>query len=450
MRKTADRERILIVDDSPETLEMLERNLKSEGYDVVTASGVAEAIKTLDDVIADLVITDYKMPKNSGMDLIRYVRENLRNTEVMMITGYATVEGAVEAIKAGAEEYITKPFTDEELFAAVRQVLDKRRLRMASQDRLPQSIKSQYGILGESEPMNAVFGAITKAASTPATVLITGQSGTGKELVARAIHYSSKRASAPFLPVNCGGIPESLLESELFGYVKGAFTGALESRAGFFQTADGGTIFLDEVSETSLSMQVKLLRVLQEKEICMVGSTQPRKVNVRILAATNKNLLSLVKKGSFREDLFYRLNVIEITIPPLQERGDDIILLARHFAKKFSDEVEKPEQTFSEKALEILRNYAWPGNVRELENVVHRLVVMTDSDLIDVPDLPDLMRYAGVREHGLNRTLVEVEAKHIRDVLASVGGNKTQAAQILGIDRKTLRAKMKRLGMDSA
>jgi DNA-binding NtrC family response regulator len=450
VKKEADRELILIVDDSPETVEMLERNLKSEGYEVITASGVAEAIKTLDDVIADLVITDYKMPKNSGMDLVRYVRENLRNTEVMMITGYATVEGAVEAIKAGAEEYLTKPFTDEELFAAVRQVLDKRRLRLAGQDRLPQSIKSKYGILGESEPMNDVFSAIAKAASTPATVLITGQSGTGKELVARAIHYSSKRASAPFVPVNCGGIPESLLESELFGYVKGAFTGAMESRAGFFQTADGGTIFLDEVSETSLSMQVKLLRVLQEKEICMVGSTQPRKVNVRILAATNKNLLSLVKKGSFREDLFYRLNVIEISLPPLQDRGDDIILLARHFAKKFSDEVEKPEQRFSEKALEILRNYAWPGNVRELENVVHRLVVMTDSDVIDVPDLPDLMRYTGVRERGLNRTLVEVEAKHIRDVLASVGGNKTRAAQVLGIDRKTLRAKMKRLGMDPA
>jgi DNA-binding NtrC family response regulator len=424
MRNITEKERILVVDDSPETLELLERNLRSEGYEVLRASSVAEAIKILDDTIADLVITDYKMPKNSGMDLIRYVRENLRNTEVMMITGYATVEGAVDAIKSGAEEYLTKPFTDEELFTAVRGVLDKLKLRMASQDRLPQSVKSQYGILGESEPMNQVFSAITKAASTPTTVLITGQSGTGKELVARAIHYSSKRASAPLVPVNCGGIPETLLESELFGYVKGAFTGALESRAGFFQTADGGTIFLDEVSETSLAMQVKLLRVLQEKEIFMVGSTQPRKVNVRILAATNKSLLGLVKKGSFREDLYYRLNVIEIAIPPLQERGDDIIL-------------------------EILRNFAWPGNVRELENLVHRLVVMTDSNLIDVPDLPDLMRYAGVREKGLHRTLIEVETTHIRSVLASVSGNKTRAAEILGIDRKTLREKMKRLKLDT-
>jgi len=445
MKNGAEKNLILIVDDSPKTLEMLERNLRSEGYDVVAAPDVAEAIRILDDAPADLVITDLKMPGTSGMDLIRYVRENLKNTEVMMITGYATVEGAVNAIKAGAEEYLTKPFTDEELFSAVRRALDKLKRRVASQDSLPQDIASRYGILGESEPVYQVLSAITKAASTPATVLITGQSGTGKELVARAIHYSSKRASAPFLPVNCGGIPESLLESELFGYVKGAFTGALESRAGFFQTADGGTIFLDEVSETSLAMQVKLLRVLQDKEVCMVGSTQPRKVNVRILAATNKDLLSLVKKGVFREDLYYRLNVIEIAIPPLHDRGDDIILLTRHFARKFAKEVEKPEPRFSDRALAILRNYAWPGNVRELENVVHSLVVMTDARIIDVPDLPALMRFAGVREKGVNRTLVEVESEHIRNVLASVGGNKARAAEILGIDRKTLRRKTKRL-----
>ncbi len=440
-----EKERILIVDDSPATLEMLERNLTAEGYEVLAASGVAEAIKILDDTPTDLVITDYKMPKTSGMDLIRYVRENLKNTEIMMITGYATVQGAVDAVKAGAEEYLTKPFTDEELYQAVRRALEKLKLRLSVQERTPQNIKSRYGLLGESEPMNQVFNFIEKAASTPATVLITGQSGTGKELVSRAIHYSSKRASAPFVPVNCGGIPETLLESELFGYVKGAFTGALESRAGFFQTADGGTIFLDEVSETSLAMQVKLLRVLQEKEVCLVGSTQPRKVNVRIVAATNKNLLSLVKKGTFREDLYYRLNVIEISLPPLLDRGDDILLLAKHFAQKFSEEVEKPEPRFTDKALELLRNYAWPGNIRELQNVIHSVVVMADSDVIDGPDLPALMRYAGVRGTGLQRTLAEVEAEHIRAVLASVKGNKTRAAEILGIDRKTLRERTKRL-----
>ncbi len=446
MKNSKEKERILIVDDSPETLEMLERNLRSEGYEVLSAGSVVDAIEILQDTAVELVITDYKMPKSTGMDLIRYVSENLKNTEVIMITGYATVEGAVEAIKSGAEEYLAKPFTDEELFSAVRHSLDKRRMRIASQDQHPQTMMSRFGILGESEPMTQLYGAIVKAASTPATVLITGQSGTGKELVARAIHYSSNRASAPFVPVNCGGIPETLLESELFGYVKGAFTGALESRAGFFQTADGGTIFLDEVSETSLAMQVKLLRVLQDKTVCMVGSTQPRKVDTRIVAATNKDLMSLVKKGSFREDLFYRLKVIEIAIPPLQDRADDIILLTRYFARKYSREVEKPEPRFSDRALEILRNYAWPGNVRELENVVHSLVVMTDSDEIDVPDLPDLMRFTRVRENGLHRTLNEVEATHIRNVLATVGGNKTRAAEILGIDRKTLREKMKRLG----
>ncbi len=450
MKNRVEKERILIVDDSPATLEMVERNLSSEGYEVLSVPGVAEAIRILDDTPIDLVITDLKMPGMSGMDLIRYVRENLKNTEVMMITGYATVDGAVDAIKAGAEEYLTKPFTDEELYAAVGRALEKLRLRLATQDRMPQTIKSRYGLLGESEPMNRVFNAIGKAANTPATVLIAGQSGTGKELVARAIHYSSKKASAPFVPVNCGGIPETLLESELFGYVKGAFTGAVESRAGFFQTADGGTIFLDEVSETSLAMQVKLLRVLQEKEICMVGSTQSRKVNVRILAATNKDLLTLVKKGSFREDLYYRLNVIEIVIPPLQDRGEDILLLANHFAREFSAEAEKPQPRFTDKALEMLRNYTWPGNVRELQNVVRSVVVMTDSDVIDGPDLPALMRYAGVRESGLHRTLAEVEAEHIRNVLASVGGNKTRAAGILGIDRKTLRERTKRLEAGNA
>jgi len=450
MKKAHHKERILIVDDSAETLEMLERTLSLEGYRVFAALGVAEAVKVLDDTDVDLVITDYKMPKVSGMDLIRYVRENLKNTEVMMITGYATVEGAVDAIKAGAEEYLSKPCTDEELFHAVRQALDKLRLRVASQDRMEENILSRYGLLGESAAMREVSSAVAKAASTTATVLITGQSGTGKELVARAIHYSSKRASAPFVPVNCGGIPEGLLESELFGYVKGAFTGAIESRAGFFQTADGGTIFLDEVSETSLAMQVKLLRVLQDREICMVGSTQPRKVNVRILAATNKNLRGLVKKNSFREDLYYRLNVIEIPIAPLQDRGDDILLLARYFAGKYSEESANGELRFSDKALEILRDYAWPGNVRELENVIQRLVVMTDSNFIDAPDLPELMRYSAVRGAGVQRTLAAVEAAHIRTVLAAVDGNKTRAAEILGIDRKTLREKLKKLEAEPA
>jgi two-component system response regulator HydG len=382
------------------------------------------------------------------MALIRHVRENYRDTEVVMITGYATVEGAVEAVKTGAEEFLTKPFTDEELLSAVRRALDKLHLRKAGQVEPHPDARARYGLLGESQAMNKVFAAIAKAASAPVTVLITGESGTGKELVARAIHYTDPRASAPFVPVNCGGIPEGLLETELFGYVKGAFTGAVESRAGFFQTADGGTVFLDEISETSLSMQVKLLRVLQDKEVCMVGSSRTRKVDVRILAATNKDLLSLVDRGLFRGDLFYRLNVIEISVPPLRARGDDILLLAGHFARRFSEELGRPEPRFSDKALGVLRNYSWPGNVRELENVIKRLVLMTEGDLIDVPDLPSLMRFSGSRETGVNRTLLEVESEHIRNVLASVGGNKTRAAEILGIDRKTLREKLRKVDPD--
>jgi DNA-binding NtrC family response regulator len=243
--------------------------------------------------------------------------------------------------------------------------------------------------------------------------------------------------------VNCGAIPEELLESELFGHVKGAFTGATETRAGFFQTADGGTIFLDEISETSLSMQVKLLRVLQDKEVCMVGSARPRKVDVRVLASTNKDLPTLVKKGLFREDLFFRINVIVIEVPPLRERGDDILQLAHHFAERFSQESGKPTPRLSDEALQVLRNYRWPGNVRELENVIQRLVVMTEGDLIDVPDLPSLMRFSALGGLGFNRTLAEVETEYIQNVLASVGGNKTRAAEILGIDRKTLREKLK-------
>jgi DNA-binding NtrC family response regulator len=293
--------------------------------------------------------------------------------------------------------------------------------------------------------MQIVFTAIAKAASTSATVLITGESGTGKELVARAIHYNSPRSSAPFVPVNCGAIPEELLESELFGHIKGAFTGATETRAGFFQTADRGTIFLDEISETSFSMQVKLLRVLQDKEVIMVGSTRPRKVDVRILASTNKDLTTLVKKGLFREDLFFRINVITIDLPPLRDRGEDLLLLIQHFTKQFTKELGKPIPQFSDQALQVLKNYHWPGNVRELENVIQRLVLMTDGGLIEIPDLPSLMRFSALRETGFHRPLAEVEAEYIRNVLASVGGNKTKAAEILGIDRKTLRERLNKI-----
>lgn len=445
MTPDSKKETLLVVDDTPNTLELLQRKLGSQGYQVYTAPDVAQAIKILESTPVDLVITDLKMPKVSGLDLVRHIRENLKDTEVMMITGYATIEGAVKAIKVGAEEYLPKPFTDEELCSAVRRVLSKLHSRRAVRNLTPSRSVTPQGLIGESGVMLQVFDAISKAASTSATVLISGESGTGKELVARAIHYSSSRVSAPFVPVNCGGIPEGLLESELFGHVKGSFTGATDSRAGFFQTADGGTIFLDEISETSLAMQVKLLRVLQDKEVYMVGTTHPTKVDVRILAATNKDLLRLVEKEIFREDLFFRLNVISIAIPPLRERGDDIVLLINHFTAKFGKELAKPIPRFTEKVLRAFKTYDWPGNVRELENVIQRLLIMTDSDTIDVPDLPSLMRFSAQRVAGLNRSLAEVEAEYIRNVLASVNGNKTKAAQILGIDRKTLREKIQKI-----
>ncbi len=437
-------EKILVVDDSPDTLEVIRRNLVSQGYKVFTAPGVEEALGILSSTSVDLVITDLKMPRASGLDLVRHVRENLKNTEIIMITGFASIEGAVMAVKMGAEEYLAKPFTDDELFTAVKKSLEKLKMRRTANGKLPTQVSDDsFGLIGVSRSIRNVFDSIRKVTSTSANVLIIGQSGTGKELVARAIHYSGKKTSTPFVPVNCGGIPEGLLESELFGYVKGAFTGATETRAGFFQTADGGTIFLDEVSETSLSMQVKLLRVLQDKEVFMVGATKPHKVNVRILAATNKDLIGLVKKGLFREDLYFRLNVITISIPPLRERGDDILILANHFAERFAAEMPRAAPRFSDRALEVLKNYYWPGNVRELENVIQRLVVMTDGDIIDAPDLPSLMRFSPLRQTGFDRPLAEVEAEYIKNVLTSVGGNKTKAAEILGIDRKTLREKLK-------
>ena len=437
------RVRILVVDKAPDTLEVLQRNLASQGYQVFTAAGVAEAIRILEEARVDLVITDSKMPKVSGIDLVRHVRENFRETEVMMITGYATIGGAVAAMKTGAQEYLPKPFTDEELFSAVRRSLEALRARTPAESHAEKASAPLGNLLGESRAMGDVFRAIVKAAGTSATVLLSGESGTGKEVVARAIHYTSGRAAAPFVPVNCGGIPEGLLESELFGHLKGAFTGATESRAGFFQTADGGTIFLDEIGDTSLSMQAGLLRVLENREVCMVGSSKPRQVDVRIIAATNKDLHRLVNKGAFREDLYYRLDVFTIAIPPLRERENDILLLVRHFASGFAAEMGKPVPEFSDKALQVLKSYHWPGNVRELQNVVHRLVIMNEGSLVEVPDLPSLMRFSALRGGtGLKRTLAEVEDEHIRNVLAGAGGNKTRAAKILGIDRKTLRSKL--------
>ena len=443
---TPDAVSILAVDDSPDALELLKRHLEPAGYKVIGATSAEEASRILKDACFELVITDMKMPRVSGLDLIRHIRSNYKNLGILMVTGYPSIGDAVEAVRLGAENYLAKPFTKKELLAAVQALLANQRKRSLDYP----AATPPSGIIGESEPMQTIFRAIGKAAAVRANVLITGESGTGKELVARAIHYQSDRASHPFVPVNCGGIPENLLESELFGHVKGAFTGATETRAGFFQTGNKGTIFLDEVGETSASMQVKLLRVIQEKELCMVGSTRTQKIDVRIIAGTNKNLQGLIKRERFREDLFYRLNVINIEMPPLRMRHGDVLPLVRYFSAKYAEEMGRRAPRYSDRALEILRGYYWPGNVRELENLVQRLMAMVDGDLIDSPDLPANMRSDCISsEAGLNRTLVQVETEYIRHVLDSVAGNKTKAARILDIDRKTLREKLKRGGVDA-
>jgi two-component system response regulator HydG len=439
--------RVLVVDDAQDTVEVLSRNLASRGIRVTAAASAMEAIGVLDSSPIDLVITDFHMPGVDGMDLTRYVRENRPDTEVVMITGYGSIGNAVTAMKAGAGEYLTKPFTDKELFDAIERALDALGARRLAQGRTLSLPAAPQGLIGQSEAMRGVLAMIGKAASVSAPVLVSGESGTGKEMVARAIHYTSPRSSAPFVAVNCGAIPETLIESELFGHVKGAFTGADQSRAGYFQTAEGGTLFLDEIAETSPGMQVRLLRAIQDGEVAMVGSPKTIKVNARVIAATNKDLSGLVAKGLFREDLFYRLNVIPIEIPPLRERGDDLLLLLRCFTERHAREYGKAIPQYSDHALASLRRHVWPGNVRELENVVQRLVLLDEKGLIDAPDLPELMRFSAPRSRVADRRLDSVEAEYIAEVLAGVEGNKSRAAHILGIDRKTLAIKLRKYGI---
>ena len=433
--------RILVVDDSEDALEVVQSLLEDEGYEVRTSSSVDQAMEILGHDFFDIIITDLRMPKISGLDLIRHVRQNLKDVEIMMITGYPSIEGAVTAVKTGAEHYLAKPFTDKELIDAVESIVEKVIRKRSAHGRGP--LVQNFGIIGTSRPMRKVFQQIRKAGENQATVHIFGESGTGKELVARAIHYAGSRRSGPFVSVNCTAIPENLIESELFGHFKGAFTGAAGTRAGFFQIADGGTLFLDEIGDASLAMQAKLLRAIQEKIIYKVGSGTPTSVDTRLICATNKHLLNLIDKGIFREDLYYRINVIDITLPPLRERQEDILPLINFFHGKFARELGRPTPLFSDEALQRLMAYSWPGNVRELENVVQKLILMVDGESIELSDLPETMRFRRIPAGRPDRSLAEQEAEYIRDVLQSVNGNKTKAAAILKIDRKTLRQKLK-------
>jgi DNA-binding NtrC family response regulator len=446
-KQSGQRYSILAVDDNRNALEIIRRILGQSGYEVITRENVPDAVKLLNDYRIDLVITDMKMPKHTGFDLIRYVSENYYDTAVIMITAYPSIEGAVEAIKMGADDFLAKPYTDDELMSVVRQSLERLAAQRATQNRL--ELEASFGIVGRSKPMKKVFKLIAKAATMTANVLISGESGTGKELVARAIHYNSPRSSAAFVPVNCTAIPESLIESELFGHEKGAFTGANVARAGFFEVAAGGTIFLDEIGDASQNLQAKLLRVLQNKEIIKVGSSQVVKVDARIVAATNKELLDLINRKLFREDLYYRIDVIDIPIPPLRERSEDVPLLIQHITAQLCEEIGSEPLSFSDRAMKTMTAYSWPGNVRELENLIQKLTVTVDNNRVDITDLPGPMRFSIDHKIGLNRSLVAVENEHIQNVLASVSGNKTQAAKILKIDRKTLREKLKRIAADN-
>ncbi len=437
--------RILVVDDAAPTREIIERHLRAQGHDVRTAPNVAAAMSLLRNDRFDLVLTDLRMPGADGLELVRHIRDHHRWTGCIMLTGFATVGGAVLAMREGVQDYLSKPFSEAELQTAVRSALAKIKLRRDLESSAP--VTTPDGMIGRSPEMQRVYRLIARAADTTAPVLITGESGTGKELVARAIHYRGPRRGSAFQAVNCAAIPEPLLESELFGHVKGAFTGAVNARDGFFAAADGGTLFLDEVGELSPIAQAKLLRVLQEQQVQPVGADQPRKVDVRIIAATNRDLERRAVAGEFRQDLFFRLHVLPIELPPLRDRGDDVILLFRHFLAAASGATAgvSSQPRVSEAAIEAMRRYPWPGNVRELQNLAQRLVILSDSGVIDTVDLPAPMRHSA--QHAppgdATQSLREVEIEHIRRVLASVDGNKTKAAAILGIDRKSLREKLK-------
>ncbi|MEQ3499809.1 sigma-54 dependent transcriptional regulator [Tenacibaculum sp. SSH1-16] len=436
------KENILIVDDDVHILELLHRHLQSWNYHTYKAVSVKEAVTILRDTPIDLLITDLKMPEVDGFELVKFVSEHYPKLPKLIVTGYPSVQDSLEAIKSGVVAYLTKPFTKDELKTAMDDALKKaeKSHKKTTQEK---EKKDFYGdMIGASEKINEIFQIIDRVKNNKATVSIKGESGTGKELVARAIHYEGKFAKGPYIAVNCGAIPENLLESELFGYIKGAFTGADSNRNGFFQAANGGTIFLDEIGNASLNVQSKLLRALQEKEVVKVGAQKTEKVDVRIIAATNNNLKEMIQKRTFREDLFYRLTVVEIEVPPLRERKEDISMLVEKFLFKYGVEYKDRFVKISPKALAILQRYNWPGNIRELENIIQRAVIMCDR-IVEVEHLPDSLKYNVDFSEERLIPLKEMEKRHIQYVLNATNNNKTKAAKILQIDRKTLREKLK-------
>jgi DNA-binding NtrC family response regulator len=451
-------QKILIVDDDPEILEVIADILREGGYAVDTAPDGVKAIRYIDAESYDLVITDLNLPEIDGMMVLKHVVDQSPDTMCIILTGYGTIKSAVEAIKTGAFDYITKPIKSGEILMVVEKALRYKHLEREN-ILLRQQLRKKYrfdNFVGDSKPIQKVFELIEKVADTDSTVLITGESGTGKELIAKAIHYNSYRRDNPMVVINCGAIPEELLESELFGHEKGAFTGAHKSRIGRFELANEGTIFLDEIGDMSPNLQVKLLRVLQEQKFERVGSTRTIKIDIRIIAATNKNLISAVNKGTFREDLYYRLNVIPIKVPPLRHRKSDIPLLVDFFLKKFNKEKRKNVKEFTSEAMDTLLYYDWRGNVRELENLVERVVILSNGDEIDLEDIPESIAgrartiepfESTISPNGgipFDHAVEEYEKKLILQALSETNWVTTKAAKLLNINRTTLIEKMKK------
>jgi len=447
-------EKILVVDDDKLVNEFVEETLTRSGYDVTSSMSGEDAVELIDVEDFDLILSDVRMPRMDGIELLKRIRKTSPATMVIMITAFGTVKNAVEAMKIGAHDYILKPFSPEELELTVKKALDYHDLR-AENDMLREEVGRKYSfdnIVGKNKTLTDVFDLVKVAADSRATILITGESGTGKELIAKAIHYNSPRHDEAFIRVNCASLPENLIESELFGHEKGAFTGAIKQTKGRFELADDGTLLLDEISEMPMSLQAKLLRVLQEYEFERVGSGTPIKVDVRVIATSNRNLKSEIRQGNFREDLFYRLNVIQIEIPPLRARKDDIPALVDHFVEKYNEENKRSVDKVDDVAMKILLNHHWPGNVRELENIVQRGVVTCRATTITAEFLPEYLTMGESMDSGDVRlpmpvSIAELEKYAIMESLKFTGNNRSKAADILGITSRTLRNKLAEYGM---
>lgn len=456
--------RILAVDDEESIREFLEIMLKKEGYDVTTAKDGAEAIDTLKKKSFDMVISDLQMPNVTGMELLKHVKDNYPDLVFMIITAFGTTESAVEAMKLGAYDYITKPFKIDEVRIVIGNALRSKNLEVENRT-LKKEMQKEFSfqsLVGNSEKMHQIYELIKRVSQTPTNVLITGESGTGKEMVAKAIHVNGPLKNKPFVTINCGAIPENLMESEMFGHKKGSFTGAIQDKVGLFEVADGGTLFLDEVGELPLTIQVKLLRAIQERVIRRVGATEDQKIEVRIIAATNRDLEDMIKEGLFREDLFYRLNVILIKVPPLRERADDVSLLAKHFLQKYSGRFGKGVNGISDEAMKVLKKYDYPGNVRELENIIERTVALEAGSTILPESLPPFVNTPTGRKLAssyeieigdegieLEKIIGQMEKELLIKAIHKANGVKKKASKLLGITFRSMRYRCDKYGLST-